>query len=193
MKDIRICIKIVTIIFILLSAIYVSPGCLEDDNDLSPEEPYTELIYEVEISGEGDNSVLIPIPIDSPGQSDLNTNNVSKLLDHIEILSGSGEYKTVETKYGQALEINFSDTIHIKAKMKWEDQPSDYEKYFFDELTMKNNTNQSSYNIYSEHGNVNIVLFKSYWKRVGEDVDSPFYFELKNYQLEKGWQLLSKE
>lgn len=190
MKDIRTSTKTVMIILILFSAIFVSPGCLEDDNDLGPEEPYTELIYEVEISDEGDNSVLIPIPVDSPGQSDLNTNNISKLLDHLEILSGDGEYKTIETKYGRALEINFTDNMHIKAKMKWEDQPSDYEKYFFDELTMENDTNQDSYNIYSEHGNVNIALFKCYWKRVGEDVDSPFYFKIDDYQLTEGWQTI---
>jgi len=66
----------------------------------------------------------------------------------------------------------------------------DYDKYFFDGLTMKNNNASGEYYFYSSISGVSINIFECYYDRIGSRDSNMNSWRIENIELTAGWNSL---
>lgn len=190
-------VYVIVIIFVLFVAI-ISGYIYFTGEEKNNKSSYYEYHFELEIESDNQTTVLWPIPYDAYNQGDKSYGNLSDLINHLEVQEGTGSINVNETEHGRALKITFNDTIRIKGnKRLYKDGGNyndEYFNYFFDDLTMRNETEDQEdlYFIYSSLENVEIVNFNCYYEHIGE-LDSVRMVDrnIGDLTLEKGWQLVS--
>jgi hypothetical protein len=178
-------LAIVTIIIVLISILLA--GCIGDDED---DVGFHYLYYEVELETNSEANILFPIPINDITKGINRESNISKLVDDIRILSGTGSYKIELTIYGWAINITFLNKMHLKATAKIYDEDMEkYSSYFFNDISMESKSERGFYYFFSSNNDVKIKNFECYLEHVGSLDDSrDVSYKFENYQLSIGWQ-----
>ncbi len=169
-----------TILIILILTSLTFSGCISENDENNT---YVKFNFELEVNSDNTTTLLWPIPIDrSP-------DNVSNLVDELEINKGDAEYFIDQTEYGPALNITFKDQVNIVAYKKFEDEENkntNANKYWFTDLSMETNV-ENEYRVYSSN-NIEITNFVTSVETVD---DTPRYFSAnENILLSRGWEII---
>ena len=116
--------------FIILSTFFIV--CIDDDIQKKGEdENEIDFNYNIEITPNFQEkySIYLPIPLTEG-------NNISKIMDEIQIKTGNGTINIIETKFGFALHIKLNGKIVLESKGRSVDG-------YFNHLSMRNDTNIS--------------------------------------------------
>ncbi|RLF69217.1 MAG: hypothetical protein DRN57_01385 [Thermoplasmata archaeon] len=178
--------KIINILIIMMLISIIS-GCISSSDD----ESYHELYYEIHIEYAGNGEVYLPIPYDYPNEGDLEPSYESKIISDLKLTKGNGHFKLINTEKGIALKLNFTDEVTLTAKKRFTDiNELDYNDYFFDGLSLKNNETSGYYYFYSDQDDVKINSFICYFDRVGSRDSHMAEWKITNKTLQKGWNSL---
>ena len=112
----------------MLSTFYI--GCIDDDiQNKEEDENEIDFNYNIEITPNFQEkcSIYVPIPLTE-------SNNISKIIDDIQITTGNGTINIIETKYGFALQIIINGKVLIESKGRSLDG-------YYNYLSMRNDTN----------------------------------------------------
>ena len=173
-------------------------GCLTTHDNGEPSDngkngkSYFELFYEIQIVSNNSGELLFPIPYDSPNARNTESDNYSKLAEILSIENGNGDLEIINMDKGFALKISFTEDIHVTGKKRIESLESiEYDDYFFDQLTLRNESGKNCYYIYSSKNNLTIENFICYFEHTGSlDSVRQEEWKLENYTLKKGWNSL---
>jgi hypothetical protein len=189
-------IKNSNIIIILIMVLLIgTSGCVSTDDNGDPSdndkngESYFELFYEIQIVSNTSGELLFPIPFDSPNTGSNLSNEYSKIAEILSIEDGKGEIEIISTEKGYALKISYTEYVHISGKKIIESiESTEYDDYYFDQLTLKNESINKFYYIYSSNNYAQITNFICYFEHTGS-IDSVRQEEWKaeNYALKTGW------
>ncbi len=165
------------------------------EEDRHEKSSYVEDHFELEMESENRTMVLWPIPYDAKDEWDEHYGNLSDLVYDLKITEGNGVVEVNKTEHGRALKVAFKGKIKIVRNKKIYRDERNYEnkseRYYFDDLTMRNETKmqEDHYFVYSSSDNVEIINFDCYDQFVGE-LDSQRMVDryVSGLILEKGWQ-----
>jgi len=174
MKDIQMCIKTIIISIILLSVIFVSPGCLEDE-----EKTYK---YKINISNynETEDYILyLPFPSHS---RDYNEDILNSLKNKYK----SVDFDILNSNKGLCLKLTHNENITIEVE-------GNLEKFDY-ELSMYNYSIESgreSYWLYSDtNESIHLNLYYERYSSIGST--SRKIYRTEGY-VNRGWQLQNAE
>lgn len=167
------------LIILILTSLSFS-GCMSENDENNT---YVKFNFELEIFSKNTTTLLWPVPIDRA------PDNISKIVDEIEIKKGDAEYFIDQTEYGPAFNITFKDQVNIAAHKKFEDEEnknSNANKYWFTNLSMETNV-ENEYRVYSS----NNIEIKHFITSVETIDDTPRYFSVdENTLLSGGWEII---
>jgi hypothetical protein len=187
----RIKVSVMTIILLLITMSLCGCYIERDVTDYSGA-GYEECYYELSLSSDTEVVILWPVPIVNSTYSFSGEEILSKIVDDIELINGSGTYIIDKNKDNYVINITFSNSIEIKAKKKINDEyPDEQTAYIFDDLSMKNINEEHQYHVYSSGINVTMNKFSCYMRAVRDSYNDTFiHVDIENIELDKGWQSL---
>lgn len=169
-----------TILIILILTSLSFSGCMSENDEHNT---YVKFNFELDIYSNDSTTLLWPVPIDR------SHDNISKLVDDIEINKGDADYFIDQTEYGPALNITFKGQVNIVAHKKFEDEEnknSNVNKYWFTNLSMETNV-ENEYRVYSSN-NIEITNFVTSVETID---DIPRYFSAnEKIILTGGWEII---
>jgi len=191
-------------ILIIVVIILMSAGCIGKNNISHKEKVNLKdtLHYEVVIQSNSSINYTIYLPI--PLQSLNPKTKPSKFMDEVKLIEGNGDYKIINSEYGPTLQLNSTENITIMAHKEFEYEYIRKEEKLerndlIVELSMYREDNENNgwdykmiyFNSSSENITLNISsYFRSAWRDSEHNGENNWYWELQNYSLKKGWQMI---
>jgi hypothetical protein len=166
---------------------------------------YTEMSYKIMLKTPEDTTFFIPVPIDG------SDGNVTYIVDKIELVEGTANWKIVDTEYGEALQVNTSGKCVLSAKKGYGKKSIEEGDEWLrnNNLTMLNGTKHDQrygdiYEVWVFSSNENTTMLFSLslidgWNHIlnYNTVSYTFddYYTLEIYTseipLHKGWQIVN--
>jgi len=164
----------------------------------------TEMSYEIMLETPEDTTFFIPIPIDEYG------GNVADIVDKIELVDGTANWKIVNTEYGEALQVNTRGKCILSAKKgygkKSIEEGDEWLRSY--NLSMLNGTRHDQkfgdiYGVWVFSSNEDTTMLFSLslidgwnhilnYNTVRYSFDDPYTLEIHTSEipLDKGWQII---
>ncbi|MDG6225692.1 MAG: hypothetical protein QCI82_09285 [Candidatus Thermoplasmatota archaeon] len=154
---------------LFISIFFLCSGCIYIQN--TSDEKYDILYFlEIELIRESQYYVLLPLPITAPDV----VNEVSIIINDLKFESGNGNISIENSKYGQVLNVTFSNSIILKAQKNFSrDNFEEFFNYTFVRLSTSSINEKSEVTYFYFHGLENNTIslsFRCYTRRLNDKV-----------------------